>query len=155
MKKKPLAIVFFLSLLLVGCSYKAVLNRSPYVDQLALSDLVKNRPAKTPEQIKFLKEAPDKPFVILGTLHAPKVEWTALYDNDDLIKAMRKEAASIGADAILDFRTQENPTIVKSGYISPYHGGYVTAVKYKGLHAWGEAIIFVTIDEKKMIEPKD
>jgi len=150
---------FFLFSLLItllgsGCAYTASFNRSPYVDQSALADYVKARPAKSTEQIKFIKTIPDKPFVVLGTLHAPNVEWTAHYDIDDLLKAMRKKAASLGADAILDFRTKENPTIVMSGSISRYYGGAITAVPFKGLHAWGEAIIFVSESESRIIEPK-
>jgi hypothetical protein len=153
-KRKVLPLYLVLFLIISGCfTYTANLNKSPYVDQSALTDFMKNRPAKSPEQIKFIKNIPDKPFVVLGTLHAPQVEWTAHYDMDDLIGAMRTKAAAIGADAILDFRTKENPTVVMSGSISPYYGGAVSAIPYKGLHAWGEAIIFVSKDEKETIEP--
>jgi len=153
MNKRMVPHLCLIVFLISGCAYTANLNRSPYVDQSAFADFIKGRPAKSPEQIKFIKNIPDKPFVVLGTLHAPEIEWTAHYDIDDLIVAMRKKAASIGADAILDFRTKENPTVVMSGSITPYSGGTVSAVPYKGLHAWGEAVIFVSKDEKEIIEP--
>jgi hypothetical protein len=110
---------------------------------------------KTPEQILFLKEYPKESHVVLGTLHAPNVEWTAHYNTDDLIKAMRKKAAEIGADAIVDFRFKENPTVHTVGSFSVTGTrayGSMTAVPYKGLHAWGEVIIFVPADKKKLIE---
>jgi hypothetical protein len=92
---------------------------------------------------------------VLGTLHAPDVEWTAHYDTDDLIKAMRKKAVDIHADAIVDFRYKENPSVhtVGSAYVSPTgaHGSFA-AIPYKVLHAWGEAIIFIPEDQKKLIE---
>ena len=110
---------------------------------------------KTAERISFLKEYPKESYVVLGTLHAPVVEWTAHYDTDDLIKAMRNKAVEIGADAIVDFRFKENPTVhtVGSANISGTRGyGSFTAVPYKGLHAWGEAIIFIPEDKKNLIE---
>ena len=154
MFKKFFLVSSLIALLFSGCAYSASFNRSPYVDQDALANYLKARPEKSADQIKFIKNIPDRPFVVLGTLHAPEVEWTAHYTMDDLLKAMREKAASIGADAIIDFRTKENPTIKTTGYVSPYRGGTVSAIPYKGLHAWGEAIIFVSERELRMLEPK-
>jgi uncharacterized protein YbjQ (UPF0145 family) len=140
-----------------GCSYTAAFNRQPYVDMEAVKQYAATQKPKTPEQIVFLKDYPKQSHVVLGTLHAPEVEWTAHYDNDDLIKAMRKKAAEIGADAIIDFRYKENPTVHTVGSVSiSGTGGYgsFTAVPYKGLHAWGEAIIFIPENRKKLIESK-
>ena len=36
-------------------------------------------------------------------MHAPETEWTAHYDTDDLMKAMRKKAVEIGADSYCRF----------------------------------------------------
>jgi hypothetical protein len=98
----------------VGCAYTASFNRSPYIDQVSLQNYLITKKGKSPEEIIFLKKVPDQPIVILGTLHAPEVEWTAHYTTDDLIKAMQKKAAEIGADAILDFRTN-NKGYAKKG----------------------------------------
>ena len=153
---KKLSTILFLFLLAIvsGCAYTASFSSSPYIKQSALSDFIASKSPVKPEDVKFLKSPPSQEFVVLGTLQAPEVEWTARYTTDDLIKAMRKKAAEIGADAILDFRTQENPSTHTVGHISPSYGGGVTAIHYKGLHAWGEAIIFVSGEQKRLIEPQ-
>jgi hypothetical protein len=112
---------------------------------------------KTTEEILFLKEYPKESYVVLGTIHAPVTEWTAHYDTDDLIKAMRKKAVEIGADAIVDFRFKENPSVQTVGNISVSRDGVygsLNAIPYKGLHSWGEAIIFIPDDKKELIESK-
>jgi len=146
------------ALALAGCTYTASFNRLPYVDMDAVKNYSATRPARTaPAQIAFLKEYPKRSFVVLGTLHAPETEWTAHYTMDDLIQAMRVKAAEIGADAIVDFRSQENPTVHTVGSVNivgGYGSGSMMAVPYKGLHAWGEAIIYIPADKKKLIESK-
>ena len=138
-----------------GCSftYTASFNRLPYIDMGAVKSYSATR-RKTPEQIVFLKEYPKQSYVVLGTLHAPEVEWTAHYDMDDLIKAMREKAVEIGADSIVHFRYEENPTVHTVGSIGAISGGSATAVPYKGLHAWGEAILYIPEDKKKLIESR-
>lgn len=136
--------IFFTTILLSACTYTATLNRSPYVNQLELQKYTATRPAKKKEDIIYLKKFPDKPHVLLGTLHAPDVEWTAHYTTDDLMDAMSRKAAELGADAIVNFRFEENPVIIKSGR---------SAVPFKGLHAWGEIIIYAPEETKKKIEP--
>ena len=138
-----------------GCTYTASFNRLPYVNMEAAKQYSASKKGKTPESIAFLKEFPRESHVVLGTLHAPEVEWTALYDSEDLIKAMRKKAAEIGADAIVDYRFRENPTMQTSGSIIMTPSGpsvSMVPVRYKGLHAWGEAIIFIPENQKKLIE---
>lgn len=139
----------------VGCAYTAELQRSPYINQAALSSVTAASPAKNPEDIVFLRKLPeDKPFVVLGTLHAPETEWTAHYTNDDLIEAMRVKAAELGGDAVVDFRAEQKPTIVGQGYYDPVsRTGSMTVIPYKGLHAWGEVIMYVTEQEQEQIEP--
>jgi uncharacterized protein YbjQ (UPF0145 family) len=140
-----------------GCTYTASFNRLPYVNMEAAKQYSSSQKAITPEQILFLKDYPKESHVVLGTLHAPEVEWTAHYNTDDLIKAMRKKAAEIGADAIVDFRFKENPTVHTVGGVSisgTRAYGSFSAVPYKGLHAWGETIIFIPEDKKKLIESK-
>ncbi len=137
-----------------GCTYTASFNRVPYVDMEAVKHYAAMQKNKTPEQIVFLKEYPKESYVVLGTLHAPEIEWTAHYDMDDLIEAMRQKAVEIGADAIVDFRYQENPSVHTVGSVSPFSGGSAAVIPYKGLHAWGEAIIFIPQNKKKLIESK-
>lgn len=148
-KIRKLSLILFVLVFtgVFGCVYTASFSRSTYINQSALSDFLASKTPVKPEDVKFFESPPAQEFVILGTLHAPQVEWTAHYDTDDLIKAMQKKAAKIGADAILDFRTKANPTthIV-------WHIYSVTAVPFKGLHAWGEAIIFVSGEQKRIIE---
>jgi hypothetical protein len=151
--QKMFFLLLCVSVFIVGGCYTAGFNKSPYVNQSALAESMKTHNAKSPDQIVFLKNIPNRPFVVLGTLDAPETEWTAHYTIDDLIDAMRKKAAAIGADAILDFRTQSNPTMAIYGYSLPGYGGAITTVPYKGLHAWGEAIIFISEEEKQAIEP--
>ena len=134
-----------------GCTYTASFNRLPYVNMEAAKQYSAMQKNKTPEQILFLKEYPKESHVVLGTLHAPETEWTAHYDTDDLMKAMRKKAVEIGADAIVDFRYKESPTVHTVGSVSGRYGSF-SVVPYKGLHAWGEAIIFIPKDKKKLIE---
>lgn len=146
-----------LAALLGGCAYTASFNRLPYVDMSAVKQYSATRPTKTPDQIAFLKEYPKQSHVVLGTLHAPETEWTAHYTMDDLIKAMRVKAAEIGADAVVDFRSQENPTVHTVGSVNisgTTAYGSMTAIPYKGLHAWGEAILYIPTDKKKLIESK-
>ncbi len=148
--------VLFL-IFIYGCTYTASFNRLPYVNMEAAKQYSSMQKTKTAEQILFLKEYPNESYVVLGTLHAPEIEWTAHYDTDDLIKAMRKKAVEIGADAIVDFRFKENPTVQTVGGVSISGSrayGSFSAVPYKGLHAWGEAIIFISEDKKKLIESK-
>ncbi len=138
-----------------GCAYTASFNRLPYVNMDAVKQYASSKPTKTPDQILFLKDYPNKSYVVLGTLHAPEVEWTAHYNTDDLILAMRKKAVEIGADAIVDFRYKENPTVHTVGSVNisgTNTSGSMSAVPYKGLHAWGEAIIYIPKDKKKLIE---
>ncbi len=146
-----------LTALQYGCTYTASFNRLPYVNMEAAKQYAVAQGNKSPEKIAFLKEYPKESYVVLGTLHAPEVEWTAHYDTDDLSKAMRKKAAEIGADAIVEFRFQENPSVhtVGSVAISGRSGyGSFTPVPFKGLHAWGEAILFIPEDKKNLIESK-
>ena len=160
MGEKIFSRYLLIALLLVlqfGCTYTASFNRLPYVDMEAVKNYQATRKSKTPEQIMFLKDYPKESYVVLGTLHAPEVEWTAHYDTDDLIKAMRKKAVEIGADAIVDFRFKEDPSVHTVGGVS-YSGtgayGSFTAIPYKGLHAWGEAIIYIPANKKQLIESK-
>jgi len=150
----PLTILLFL-FFQSGCTYTASFNRLPYVDMEAAKQYSEAHQNKSPEEILFLKEYPEESHVVLGTLHAPEIEWTAHYDTDDLIKAMRKEAAKIGADAVVNFRFKENPSIQSVGSVSRSGSssyGSVSAIPYKGLHAWGEAILFIPEDKKSLIE---
>ena len=110
------SVLFLISI--YGCTYTASFNRLPYVNMEAAKQYSSMQKTKTVEQILFLKEYPNESYVVLGTLHAPKIEWTAHYDTDDLIKAMRKKAVEIGADAIVDFRFKENPTVQTVGGVS-------------------------------------
>lgn len=158
MNSKTFSMYLVAVLLLVfqyGCTYTASFNRLPYVNMEAVKRYSATQKNKSPEEILFLKEYPKESYVVLGTFHAPEVEWTAHYDTDDLIKAMRKKAAEIGADAVVDFRFKENPSVHTVGNVtisgSSAYGSF-GAVPYKGLHAWGEAIIFIPEDNKKMIE---
>jgi hypothetical protein len=132
-----------------GCSYSASFNRSPYVDLQAAKRMASVRNI---DEVKFLKDFPKESHVVLGTLHAPVTEWTAHYDIDDLMLAMRKKAVEIGADAIVGFRTRENPSVVGVTNYNPSGSNYVTPVPFKGLHAWAEAIMYVPADKKALIE---
>lgn len=158
MGKKTRALFVVMVLLPVvqyGCTYTSSFNRLPYVNMEAVKQYASTTVNKTPEKILFLKEYPKESHVVLGTLHAPEVEWTAHYNTDDLIQAMRRKAAEIGADAVVDFRFKENPTVHTVGRVSMSGTrayGSVAAIPYKGLHAWGEAIIFISEDQKKLIE---
>jgi hypothetical protein len=142
--KKIILPLLVLSLTL-GCAYTASFNRSPYVTDAARQYTAAKK-TKSAEEILFLKEYPKESHVVIGTLHAPEIEWTARYDTDDLIKAMRNKAVEIGADAIVNFRYRENPTMKTLGVVSvsgtSVYGSFVP-VPYKGLHAWGEAIVFM------------
>lgn len=158
---KKIKLLYLIPLLLLisqyGCAYTASFNSLPYVNMEAVKQYSKTQKTKTAEQILFLTEYPKESYVILGTLHAPEVEWTAHYDMDDLIMAMRKKAAEIGADAIINIRYKENPTVHTVGSVSisstEAHRSFV-AVPYKGLYAWGEAILFIADDKKSLIESK-
>ena len=157
MNKKCCSMCFAAVLLLVfqcGCTYTASFNRLPYVNMESVKRYSETKKSKTPQEISFLKEYPKESYAVLGTLHAPTVEWTAHYNMDDLIKAMREKAVEIGADAIVNFRYQENPSVHTVGSIDPVSGGSAMAIPYKGLHAWGEAIIFIPEDKKQLIESK-
>jgi len=138
-----------------GCAYTASFNRLPYVDMAAAKQYSSTKAQKTPEQIKFLKAYPKESYVVLGTLHAPEVEWTAHYNTDDLMMAMRKKAVEIGADAIVDFRFTENPTVHTVGSVNVTGtgaSGSMSVIPFKGLHAWGEVILFIPADKKRLIE---
>ena len=137
---------------LQGCTYTAQLNRSPYVNQAALDAYIRSRPAKSPDEIQFLKQPPAESYVVLGTLTAPETEWTKHYTMDDLIAAMRNKAAELGGDAVVDVRSVEQPHNVYSGNIGP-SGGTINTAQFKGLRAWGELIVFVPPEKKKAIEP--
>lgn len=137
---------------LQGCTYTAELNRSPYVNQPALDAFLRSRPSKSPDQIQFLKQPPAESHIVLGTLTAPVTEWTKHYTMDDLIEAMRNKAAELGADAIVDVRSVEQPNNVYSGSIGP-SGGSIHTAQFKGLRAWGELIVFVPAEQKSVIEP--
>jgi len=150
-----LATLTLLQACLIACTYKASFNPSPYVNPSTLKPYTSARSEKRPEDIIFIKEPPQKSFIVLGTLDAPVFEWTAHYTTEDLLQAMRVKAAEIGADAILDFRTKHDPTVRSVGSVTIMPGyavGSMAAVPFKGLHAWGEAILFVPEEIKKQIE---
>ena len=111
----PLAGVLFAASLAGACTYTASFARSPYVPQDELARVVASRPHKTPEQIVFVPGPPDRPYIVMGTLTAPDVEWTAHYTMQDLTEAMAVEASEVGADAVMNVRAQQNPTVVYSG----------------------------------------
>jgi len=134
-----------------GCIYTADFDRSPYVNEATLSEVQAAKPAVDPDDVRFLRSRPSRPYVVLGTLHAPVIEWTAHYTTDDLIKAMRRKAAGLGADAIVGFRTQSNPSIQHVRNYSS-SGSTTYAVPYKGLHAWATAIMYVSDEQKQRIE---
>ena len=142
--------------IIVGCTYTSSFSPSPYIDKVKLAKYQETKKIqKNIDDIKILKKIPDKNFIVLGTLSAPEVEWTAHYTTADLIYAIKKKALELGADAIINYRKQEVPTNTQVMSYSPYYGGYnyATPVHFKGLSIWGEAIIFVTEQEAKTIEP--
>ena len=148
MKKLP--IYFILTMLfslfvLYGCSYKAVFSTT--MKKSTFDTIQKNRQAKSPDEIEIFNygSTPKKPYVIIGTMEAPKVQWTALYTRADLIDALKKKAAEIGADAIINVRDQQNPT-------GGYNYNANTFAYFKNLYMWGDAIIYVSPQEKKRIE---
>jgi hypothetical protein len=59
--------------------------------------LAPNRPAAMREQVQFLEYPPQKPHTVIGIITPP----TGEYETEaEAVKAMRKEAAKHGADAI-------------------------------------------------------
>lgn len=153
-KHSSLSLILLFILALNGCVYTASMNFSPYVDRAALNEYLASRPRKSSEEIKILPTKPKESYIVLGTVSAPDYEWTNRYTTDDLVKAMRKKAVEVGADALVDFRTEEKPWTEATGSVNLYSGGSVSAVRKKGLKAWGEAIIFVTPEMKKILEPQ-
>ena len=142
--------------ILVGCTYTSSFSPSPYIDIVELAKYQETKKIqKNIDDIKILKKIPKKKFIVLGTLTAPEVEWTAHYTTEDLIYAIKKKALELGADAIINYRKQEIPTNTQVMSYSPYYGGYdyTTSIHFKGLYIWGEAIIFVTEQEAETIEP--
>jgi len=134
-----------------GCIYTADFDRSPYVNEEKLSEVQAAKPPIEPDDVSFLRGRPSRPYVVLGTLHAPVIEWTAHYTSDDLIKAMRRKASGLGADAIVGFRTKSTPSIQQiRSYGST--GSTTHAIPYKGLHAWATAIMYVSDEQKQQIE---
>jgi hypothetical protein len=56
-----------------------------------------NRPAVTREHVQYLENPPQRPHIVIGIITPPAGE----YDTEaEAVKAMRKEAARHGADAI-------------------------------------------------------
>lgn len=151
-----LVVAAILQSVLVGCTYRAAFNPSPYVDESVLKPYASARTPKSPAEIVFLREPPKQDFIVLGTVDAPVIEWTAHYTTEDLIQAMRVKAAEIGGDAIIDFRIKHDPSVHTVGNVTVgprYTYGTASAVPYKGLHAWGEVIMFVPKDVKDRMEP--
>ncbi len=138
-----------LSIVISGCTYKA--SFSPYVKESAFNELTQGRAKLPPGDIDtyFLGvSAPKRSYIVLGVMEAPTVQWTAHYTRDDLIKAIKNKASEIGADAVMNLRDVQNPGV--AGSISPVTGG--TAVTFKNLYMWGDAILFVSEAQKQHYE---
>ena len=59
--------------------------------------LAPNRPAITREQVQYLESPPQRPHIEIGIITPPSGEYET---EAEAVKAMRKEAAKHGADAI-------------------------------------------------------
>lgn len=56
-----------------------------------------SRPAVTREHVQFLEQPPSRPYAVVGIITPPSGEYDTLAE---AVKAMRKEAAKHGADAV-------------------------------------------------------
>ena len=64
-----------------------------------------SRPAVTREHVQYLDSPPQRPYRVIGIITPPSREYKTLAE---AVKAMRKEAAKHGADAVyIDFRQDQ------------------------------------------------
>ena len=59
--------------------------------------IASNRPAVTREHVQYLENPPQRPHIVIGIITPPAGEYET---EAEAVKAMRKEAAKHGADAI-------------------------------------------------------
>ena len=78
------------------------------------------------EHVQFLDSAPDKPYVVIGIITPEAGE----YDTEAAaVKAMRKEAAKHGADAIfIESRSEATGWKFDSGFLGAKGGSFKEAV---------------------------
>ncbi len=131
MFSRPSAWLFAVCLLGAGsgCTYDAAFALT--MKKSSYDALIAGRSRRPAEEIEIYEHGrrPDRPYTILGTLEAPTVQWSAHYTRADLIPAMQRRAAEIGADAIIDVRDQQDPTTM-------------ARIPFKNLFMWGEAVVF-------------
>jgi hypothetical protein len=77
-----------------------------------------SRPAVTREHVQFLDSPPQRPYTVIGIITPPSREYKTLAE---AVKAMRKEAAKHGADAV--FIESQTSGGWRSSFGSPGGGG--------------------------------
>lgn len=139
-----------------GCTYTADFHRSFKVNQGVLHQIQRTRRKRLPKQVGVQRGFPRRVYVILGTLHSPVVEWTKHYTHADLVAAMQVKAAAVGGDAVINYRSRHRPhtkfiqgrTYSHEDKYYRYYRKTHIPVPFKGLHAWGEVILYVTPAQK-------
>ena len=89
MKKFIFLLFFFISVVLISCSIKThyILNNQEKFKKT------------NPEDVKIFSGQPDMQFVVIGC-----VAVDAPGDGNDAVKSLKEEAASIGANAVMEVR---------------------------------------------------
>ena len=94
-------------LMLIGCASSQVMRTDTIV-----------RPQKSPDQVMFLTQQPDKPFKVIALVKVSDQGWGV-----DTSKRLRQEAAKLGGDAVLLTGASQSTSAGAS-----YAGGVATAV---------------------------
>lgn len=129
-------ILCVVALPLLGCAYTAGFVPVPELGEKVLREAASTKMHKSPSDIVLMEGAPTQNYVVLGTLHAPQVEWTAHYTMEDLVNAVRKKASQLGADAVINLRSQQ--------HMSNYRqvGGVSFSASWVSKDLYGEVIVF-------------
>lgn len=123
MKKHFILIILFVQLL--GC---AAIETSD-----ATHILVGDRyPATEPESIEILFEKPDKEYLVIGMIESRGIGmWDEARDMHLSMKALRTEAAKIGANAVLIKSSEQQITGISNGVTSTERRISGVAIRYK------------------------
>lgn len=96
-------IPLFLTATLVGCASQ--LSDSTHISS------GKSYPATQAEHVAILFEAPDKAFIVIGLVESHGMGLTKTKEQERSMMALKKEAASIGADAVI-ITSSKNETVI-------------------------------------------
>lgn len=93
---------------LLGCAPQMIYT--PYQDQPRISE----------EEIRIVDGTPERSYEIIGLIEARGSDWTS---KEEMLKALKSKAHSVGADAIIDLRYERGGREIEEAKVGAYASG--------------------------------